>query len=519
MIRGYAQLKREKRIGLGRRVKSALADKPLPCISEQASPLIFSAAKGNAERVVRQYLFERHVGTAMNRAILYALGSNSDVVFALPPIWRQVLREHGLKVDEARSASVWRRSLLLHFGRNILSMGQTLLHVLSAQRKMLPKERYAYFDGLSADNLPQPNAAGRSYDICSWYAQWDGRNRDIAAIRHSVQHVAPPADGLKVEHTGAPYLLLRGVTNALRLWGWCFAATLLAAFDLLRGRWWHALLLAEATRAKAMVLCPAKVLAADYLFHFSGTMYRPLWTYEAEQKGARIVCYFYSTSEQPKLATGYEPQKFEWGGASWPLYLVWDEYQAAQLRRDMGDEPEIRVVGPIWFSACPAQFELLPKPVAVFDVEVHRLSAHFPFTTVGDYIAAHPDFSARFLRDVQQALAEQGLSMAFKKKREIGNRGTKKYKKLLREIADAANVKVVASNFSPLQLIEKSVGVISMPFTSTALYLRDRNIPSVYYDPTGWVQRDDRAAHGMPVLIGIDELRHWIANTLVGGRL
>ncbi|NBO18360.1 MAG: polysaccharide biosynthesis PFTS motif protein [Proteobacteria bacterium] len=518
LIRGYAQLKREKRIGLGRRVKSALADKPLPSIAEQASSLIFGAAIGNAERAVRQYLFERHVGTAMNRAILLALGSKSAVVFALPPVWRQILVEHGLKVDDTRSALAWRRSLMLHFGRNILSMGQTLLSVLTAQGQAVPQERYAYLDGLSAGNLPQGNGLGRSYDICSWYAQWNGRHREIMAIRHSVAQAAPAAGGLRVEPVVEPFQLLRGTANILLLWAWCFVATVLAGFDLFRGRWWHALLLAEATRAKAVALCPTEVLAVDYLFHYSGNMYRPLWTYEAERKRARIVCYFYSTFEQAKLDTGYEPQRFEWGCASWPLYLVWDSYQEEQLRRDMGDEPEIRVVGPIWFSAGSAELELMPNSVAVFDVEAHRQALHFPFTTAGDYIAAHPDISARFLNDVQQALAEYGLPMAFKKKREIGNRGSKEYKRLLQEIADAANVTIVAANVSALQLIEKCAGVISMPFTSTALYLRERNIPSVYYDPTGWIQRDDRAAHGIPILTGIDELRQWISNTLVGCR-
>lgn len=518
LIRGYAQLKREKRIGLGRHVKSALADKPIPGIAEGASQLIFGASMNNAERVVRQYLFERHVGTAMNRAILHALGSKTSVVFALPPVWRQILVEHGLDVNVLRSARAWHWSILLHFGRSILSMGQTLLRVLVAQTQALPQGRYAYFDGLSASNLPQANATGRSYDICSWYAQWVGRIGDIAAIRHNVQQAASLVDGVRVEPVDEPFLLVRGVSNILHLWVWCCVAIWLAGFDLLRGRWWHALLLAEAMRAKIVALCPPEALAADYLFHFSGTMYRPLWTYAAEQKGARIVCYFYSISEQPKLTSGYEPQKFEWGCASWPLYLVWDDYQEAQLRRDLGDEPEIQVVGPIWFSAGPAQFDLLPRAVAVFDVEAYRLASHFPFTTTGDYIAAHSDFSERFLRDVQQALAENGFSMAFKKKREIGNRGRKRYKRLMQEIADNANVAVVQPIVSPVQLIEKCAGMISMPFTSTALYLRERNIPSVYYDPTGWIQRDDRAAHGIPVLIGIDELRHWISSTLAGGR-
>jgi polysaccharide biosynthesis PFTS motif protein len=158
------------------------------------------------------------------------------------------------------------------------------------------------------------------------------------------------------------------------------------------------------------------------------------------------------------------------------------------------------------------------KSVAVFDIEAQRLSAHFPFSTLADYISANPDYSKRFLEDIQQVLIEYGLLMVFKKKRESGSRGKKSYKKLVQELSQKPNVMIVQPEVSAMQLIGQCAAVISMPFTSTALYMREQNIPSVYYDPTGWIQRDDRAAHGMPVLIGLDELRHWIANKLIGGR-
>jgi polysaccharide biosynthesis PFTS motif protein len=50
-----------------------------------------------------------------------------------------------------------------------------------------------------------------------------------------------------------------------------------------------------------------------------------------------------------------------------------------------------------------------------------------------------------------------------------------------------------------------------MPFTSTALLGREMGKPSIYYDPHGLVQKDDRAAHGIPIVTGPDELHAWIA--------
>ena len=46
-----------------------------------------------------------------------------------------------------------------------------------------------------------------------------------------------------------------------------------------------------------------------------------------------------------------------------------------------------------------------------------------------------------------------------------------------------------------------------MPFTSTALVARNLGKPSYYYDPSGIIQNDDRAAHGIPVISGVDGLQ------------
>lgn len=511
MLRGYAQLRREGRLGLYRHIKCEMTDSRLPYIAKTALPLVFGASFDSAERVVLQYLLERHAGAPLYRAILLALGSGSKVVYPLPIAWQNILIANGLSVATVRSSLAWGCILLLQFGRNLVSLGQMLLRALLAQAHSPRRARHAYLYGLNASNLPQPDVTGRSYDICSWYAQWDGRIGDIEEIRHNVQQPPTVVSEIRVQgNMFPPYLSLRGTMNAGILAIWCVAATLMAFFGLLRGRWWHALLLAEAGRAKAVALTNPEFLAADYLFHYSGSMYRPMWTYEAEKKGSRIVCYFYSTSEQPKLATGYESQKFEWGASSWPLFLVWDKYQEELLRREISGDSEIRVVGPIWFSTGSEWLELPPRSIAVFDSEPHRLSIHFPQSTLGEYLAAHPDLHVRFLRDIQIVLRQAGLQMVLKRKREVGARTRKLYLRGLRDVVMKGGVVLLSSSLSPEAVIERSLGGISMPFTSTGLLLRERGRPSAYYDPTGWISADDRAAHGVPVLVGIDALREWV---------
>ena len=70
------------------------------------------------------------------------------------------------------------------------------------------------------------------------------------------------------------------------------------------------------------------------------------------------------------------------------------------------------------------------------------------------------------------------------------------------------------SDLSAIQVIESSIAVISMPFTSTALVARELGKPSVYYDSSGLLQKNDRGAHGIPILIGQDELKDWLSKLI-----
>ena len=52
-----------------------------------------------------------------------------------------------------------------------------------------------------------------------------------------------------------------------------------------------------------------------------------------------------------------------------------------------------------------------------------------------------------------------------------------------------------------------------MPFTSTALVGMHLGKPSIFYDPSGVVVKDDPAAHGIRVINNKDELKNWL-NTI-----
>jgi polysaccharide biosynthesis PFTS motif protein len=514
VARGYRVLKASGRLGLIADVREGLTNTRFAAAGERGSKVIFGAGIGRTEQILRQYLLIRVAWTPLNKALLSALACpGAAVLHPMPAEWRRVLEHHGFRVARIRSAAVWAGYVVLVWAYGVGSIGRTAARNFAAiGRGRAAPGRYAFFDRLAAGNLPQPGPDGRSHDIVSWYATWRGRVGDLDTLCHGVAGAAPGrVNGLPVVATTTTIPPLDSVGGALHYAGWGAAAIGLAATDMLRGRWWHALMLHEASSAALVRMHAPERLARDYLFHNSGWIYRPLWTYDAERQGSRVTFYFYSTNcESFKRRDGYPVQANSWQAMSWPLYLVWDEYQAQFVRRAVGDEVNLRAVGPIWFGTSAQGLPPLPQhAVAVFDVQPWRASGYCALGLADEYYTS--ETSRGFLTDIHREVSAHGGAVVFKRKRQLGHWLHPRYAATLRELERSPAFLAVDPDISAIRVIEQCALVISMPFTSTALLGREMGKPSIYYDPHGYVQKDDRAAHGIPIVTGPDELRAWMA--------
>jgi len=514
-MRGYRRLKADGRLATIADVREMLTNTPLTGVPGRASALIFGAALSNAELAVRQYLLIRVALGTLNKALLCSLGRPEGMaVHPLPREWRAVVGQRGFRVRRIRAALVWQAYIVTLWGYGVVSIGRRVLESLRSMSGPPGRRlgRYAYFDRITARNLPQPGADGRSHDIVTWYAQWPGRVSPLDTLCHNVQGAAPSAAmGLPVLAMPSPIPPRMSPGGLCRYMGWGVAATALAAFDILRGRWWHALLLSEASIAVgARAHAPAE-LARDYLIHNSGWIYRPLWTYEAERAGSRVTFYFYSTNcETFKRPDGYPVQANSWQVTNWPLYVVWDEHQAGFVRRAAGRRANVQVAGPIWFATTALEMPSVPtRSVAVFDVQPWRDAGYASLGLADEYYT--PVTVNHFLLDICGAIQRRGGVMVLKRKRKIGHWLHPRYIALVEQLERQEHFLAVDPDLAAVRVIERCQAVISLPFTSTALLGRALGKPSIYYDPHGIVQKDDRAAHGIPIVTGMDELNAWMA--------
>jgi polysaccharide biosynthesis PFTS motif protein len=306
---------------------------------------------------------------------------------------------------------------------------------------------------------------------------------------------------------------LASIASVARFLAWGLMATGLALFDLLRGRWWHALMLGDAATAALVRMQVQDKLGKEYLYTQSRSCDRPLYTYELEQRGVKNTFYFYSTNSEPLTRpAGRQTQLHNWQAMNWPRYLVWNSYQVEFVRRMVGDSAPISVVGPIWFSTSAIELPVIPeRTIAVLDVQPMRMSFYRLLAQEVDYWV--PSTCKQFLSDCFHSIRAQGAIMAFKRKRAFNLKyHHPQYVRFVERLSRWENVVAIDPDTSAYKVIEKCSAAISMPFTSTAHIARELGKPACFYDPTGMIQRDDRAAHGIPIIIGRAELQAWLAS-------
>lgn len=501
-------------------VKQALTEQPLGLTGKHFSSIVMGRGTTSGEIAVRQYLLIRVGGINLNCALLLALGKDKGrVVFPLPKVWRNILAQHGFEIAHFRSALLWQFYVCVLLFYGIAKIGKiAIAGIGSRKRAEADPKNYVYFATLGQGNLPQKTDNSQSHDVVSWYLQWPGRKPDIEAVRHSVTNSLPGiVDGIAVLPQSGALPDLAGWQPISGYAAWGVLASIIAALDCLRGRWWHALLLNQAALAAQARNLPATSLAREYLFHNSGWIYRPLWAYETEQRGSAITFYFYSTNcESFKKPDGYPPISFGYKAMNWPRYLVWDEYQADFVRRAVGEQANVSIVGPIWFHSSAVEMPRFDKTgIAVFDVTPHRGSRYCTLGIESEFYT--PAVANPFLEHVSEVVRRHDLLMLWKRKRNIGRVAHPHYRRLADKLAENSHVVLIEPDISAIRVIKSSVAVISMPFTSTALIAREMGKPSIYYDPSGLLQRDDRAAHGIPVLSGMNELDAWLSAQVAHG--
>ncbi len=522
VMRGYRHLKNENRLDKIANLKRDVAAHKLNMDNLCPSKYIFGAGLANAEIIIRQYLIVHFLDLAFNKKLLcFYEAKNKKISHPIPNQWEAIFSNNSVELNKLACSLLWNIYIFVFLIYGVTSIIKSNLLVLIGLLKNTDRvpSNYVYFPGLSEGNFCINADSNKNYDLMTWYEQWDGRKYDIDTICHDVEGIPE----YKINKTTIKYLsssLIYTHTSKeyLGYLSWSLCACSIAFFDYFRGKWCNPLLLNEASKAALVRIQNKKLLAKEYMFGTTGVIYRPLWTYEAENKGANINIYFYSVNSGGwKSYKGYPETAPGWSPMSWSRYLVWDRYQAEFVYREVGKSANVSVVGPIWFCDSNKQVDKNDAfSIAVFDVQPHRDSRFQILGSPEDYYI--PDITNQFLSDIYTMAVKRNAIILLKRKRDIGKLLHPRYKALVSKLTKSNNFKSLDTSISAIKVIEKCDVVISMPFTSPAILARKMGKPSIFYDPTGTIYKDDKCAHDIEIISGMNELEKWFDNSANGSK-
>lgn len=521
VMRGHNKIKKNNEMTQIYKLLNSVEKKVFYRSNKKLSPLIFGDCYNHAEHIFRRYLFTRTMYfsyISFVKSFFYHIGTNSKISCTLPIEWREVVEEYGFEVNHIKSQLYWFVYIISMYCYGIFEIKRnfvlSLINIFS--HKKIRTGKYVYFYNLDNSNLPKYDFKGKNYDVISWYDQLNSNTKYYDNLAHSANQTKTINIGTKkIIRISSPFPFLNNYKQLIKYSLWGFKASIVSLFDIFRGRWWNALMLAESSKLRIVKLIDPKLLAKEYLFSQSNYALRPLWTYQAESYGSKIILYFYSTNIRPRVNKNEKniPNPFLYLSSNWPNYLVWDKEHEDFMRKSTTNNPSIKITGPIPFQNFQKNLLDLPKKtIAIFDVQPFRETFRKTWIEMSDFYI--PQTNEIFMNELYKIIYELGGTLAFKNKRDIGKLAHYKYRKLIDKFNNKSNFVSIDPSSSAYELIEKSKAVVSMPFTSTALIAKHLGKPSIYYDPRDLLHKNDIASHGIRIISDLDILKKWVSNIL-----
>jgi len=514
-LRGFTFLKKERKLNMWRLLKYEFLRSEVTNIngSTLLNKAFFQSAYPEARLIVQQYCADKFLRPWLGGQILTYVGApKNKLIWPLNSAWLKVLSENKILYHSIFNRILWASAICIIFLSHIYNSLIVLYKVFPALKfkaKIKDFKKTVYFYGLSINNTI---GADKNFNIISWYIREYKNKKDVYGLGHGVISVPNVTiDKIAVKFKTLPFESRQKFYPYIRLFLWFIFFIIVCTIDLLRFHWERPLLFLEAMKLKIFELSKKEDLCDEYFFHWSGGFYRPMWTYAIEKKGSKAILYFYSLSEQPKMYDSNPDLKFELYLLNWNNYLFWDEQHKEYHSKSILNNVNGIVTGPIWFADNNDYVsKKVGKYISVFCIEYFRKAFYIGSSSLVEYFEYNEGVLNKFLEDIDYCCKIIHINMAHKRKRPQGRRESKGYLRKIVELTDSGTYFPIASEISPIKLINGSVGVISFPFTSVAIIAANQNKPSIYYDPTGKLDINDIASHNIPIIAGRENLLIWM---------
>ena len=187
-----------------------------------------------------------------------------------------------------------------------------------------------------------------------------------------------------------------------------------------------------------------------FLFNNSNSLYRPLWTYIAENKNSKIIFYFYSSNNEPIINKKNLPST-NWYPLTWNNYLIAHEQQLNFINSVTKVKFKYQIAN-LFDHSIKTNLDLPDNYVLIFDVTPRN---DFEFSFMGemyDYYSFNK--MKTYLNDIVNVSVKYNVNLVIKTKKtnQIDN---KEYNIFIKKISSLSNIYICSTNLTLENLIKK----------------------------------------------------------------
>lgn len=512
IIKAYKILESKNLLPVIFRIKKRIALERLASQEKYISSFIFGAYKKSAEIVARQKLDLQLITLNFNGKLSVSKALNEPLKHPLPKEWQNVLGEEGVSFAKPYSSFQFFFFVLVRYLHSIMSSLRIIVSAFYSKHKdITTQSKYVQFCDLTDNCIPWPGAED-DYTIINWYINWEGKVNDFSEIQHNVQTKKRFNYKSFVITPSSPSVRYLSETSLkFKLLFWFVGSVIISFFYLFMGKWINAYLFGEAFDAKIIELTNEDFIAKEYLFSISAGVYRPLWTYAAEKKGALITNYSYASSFGGfKNRNGYADIEYHFEISTWPRLLYWRNEYISFIKSKVNPDIDVINLGrPLYHSDFPFSFPEIPqKSIAVFDISPLEPLVSAKLLPELEYRTF--ENGRQFLLDIYEVFGKEGYTIVWKRKRGFKtSHHSQTFIRFCDEYEKLPNVIVIDPNVSAFHVVQKCNHCISMPFTSTSFIAEYYKRDAIFYDASKILYKDDHGAQGILLISGKDELIQW----------
>lgn len=253
-------------------------------------------------------------------------------------------------------------------------------------------------------------------------------------------------------------------------------------------------------------------LAKNYFFLLGDSIFRPIWTYYAENKGSNIIYINYASGFYglKNIKNNNYPYQMGLGlkCMSWPKYVIDKNIYYNFLKKNYPDKNFYLSSNQINISDSDhslPNYDPNKFTIGLFDVTPIRKFTRILYLPQDSF--RETEICIQFLKDLQVLKNRHNLQILFKKKREQIYRDCKRYSNFSKKL----NFTYINPDIAASRVASKCDLLINIPFTTAAFnHNRNDKVNSIFYSPFKIISNRDRASQGLNIIFGLNDLEKYI---------